>query len=111
MIRCFLAWGLFAVCSVFEQYCSGIGGGDSSVGSVLGLAVLRDAALWVQPSSEPPVEGIFPLELLWVLTPCPLKKPLSDENINQGLLCARMHIQGLCARMHSVARIQKIGKC
>ena len=29
------------------------------------------AALQVQPSSEPPVEGIFPLELSWVLAPFP----------------------------------------
>ena len=33
-----------------------------------------------RPSSEPPVEEIFPLELTWVLTPFP--KTLSDESIN-----------------------------
>ena len=33
----------------------------------VGLTVLRDAAARVQSCSEPPVEGIFPLELVWVL--------------------------------------------
>ena len=37
----------------------------------LGLAVLHDAASWVQSSSESPTEGIFPLELAWALTPFP----------------------------------------
>ena len=37
----------------------------------VGLAVLHDAAAWVRSSSEPLVEGIFPLELTWVLTPSP----------------------------------------
>ena len=40
----------------------------------VGLTVLLDAALWVQSSSEKgffPVEGIFPLEFTWVLTPFP----------------------------------------
>ena len=44
-----------------------------------------------------PVEGIFPLELTWVQTPLP--KTLSDESINQGLVCAHMHF---------IARTQKI---
>ena len=51
--------------------------------------VLRCAASRVPPSSEPPVEGIFPLELTWVLTP--FHKTLSDESINWGLVCAHMH--------------------
>ena len=39
-----------------------VGVQNSSVSSVLGSsAVLRDAALRVLPSSEPPVEEIFPL--------------------------------------------------
>ena len=33
--------------------------------------------------------GYFPLELIWFLTPLP--KTLSDESINQGLVCAHMH--------------------
>ena len=37
----------------------------------LGLTVLRNAALRVRHSSELSVEGIFPLELSWVLTPLP----------------------------------------
>ena len=40
----------------------------------VGLAVLCDAALRVQSSSEPLVEGFFPLELTWVLFPLPRKK-------------------------------------
>ena len=44
------------------------------------------------------VEGIFPLELKWVQTPFP-QKTLSDESINQGLVCAHMHF---------IARTQKI---
>ena len=43
----------------------------------------------VPPSSEPPVEGIFPLELTWVLTPFPTT--LSDKSLNQGLVYACMH--------------------
>ena len=43
-------------------------GADSSVGSVLGS---RYAASRVRPSPEPPVEGIFPLELTWALIPFP----------------------------------------
>ena len=43
----------------------------------------------VRPSPVPPVEGIFPLELIWVLTAFP--KTPSDESINQGLVCAHMH--------------------
>ena len=45
------------------------------------------------------IEGIFPLELIWVLTPFPLKKTLTDESIDRGLVCAHMH---------SIAWIQKI---
>ena len=52
----------------------------------------------VRTSYEPLVEGIFPLELTWVLTPF-LPKTLSDESINRGLVCAHMH---------SIARTQKI---
>ena len=57
-----------------------IGGRDSSVG-VLGLlsCMLRDAALWVWSCSELLVEGIFPLELTWVLTPFP-KNSFGWEN-------------------------------
>ena len=36
-----------------------------------------------------PIEEIFTLELTWVLTPFPQK--LSDESINQDLVCAHMH--------------------
>ena len=39
-----------------------------------------------------PVEGIFPLELTWVLTPFP--QTLSDENINRSPVCAHMHSIG-----------------
>ena len=49
----------------------GGGGGGSSVGKCVGFAGLCNAASRVRPSSEPPVEGIFPLELTWVLTPFP----------------------------------------
>ena len=35
------------------------------------------------------VEGIFPLELAWVLTPFP--KTLFDESVNRGPICAHMH--------------------
>ena len=52
-----------------EVYQMHAAGQTSSVGSVLG--VLRDAASRVQPSSEPRVDGIFPLELAWVLTSIP----------------------------------------
>ena len=44
----------------------------------------------VQPSSVPPEEGIFPLELTWVLTPFP-KNSLERESINRDLVCAPMH--------------------
>ena len=37
----------------------------------VGLAILCDTVLWVQTSSEPLVEGIFPLELTWFLAPFP----------------------------------------
>ena len=37
----------------------------------VGLAVPRNAAPQVWHSSEPAVEGIFPLELTWFLTPFP----------------------------------------
>ena len=43
---------------------------------------MRDAASRLPPSSEPPVEGIFPLELTWLLTPFP--ESLSDPSINRG---------------------------
>ena len=43
-----------------------IRGRYSSVGSELG-----SLACVVRTSSEPPVEGIFHLELTWVLTPFP----------------------------------------
>ena len=43
----------------------------------------------VRPSCEPPVEGMFPLESAWVLTP--FHKTLSDKSINRGLVCAHMH--------------------
>ena len=71
-------------------------GRNSCVGSV-GLAALRDAASRVCPSSEPPVDGVFPLEFTWVLTPFP--KTLSDESMNRG---------PLCAPMHSIVRTQNI---
>ena len=44
------------------------------------MCVLSDAVSQIQPSSEPPEEGICPFELTWVLTPFP--KTLLDENIN-----------------------------
>ena len=51
----------------------------------------------VSPSSEPPVERIFPLELLpCILTPFP--ETLLDESINRGPVCA--HLQ-------SIAKTQK----
>ena len=53
------------------------------------LTVLRDAVSQVCTSSEPPVEGIFPSELSWVLTPFP--KALLDESINWDQVCAHMH--------------------
>ena len=52
----------------------------------------------VQPSSEPPVERIFPLEFTWVLTPFP--ETLLDESINRGGL--------VCAHIHSMAWTQRI---
>ena len=52
---------------------------------------MRDTASRVRPSLGPPVEGIFPLELTWVLNPFP--KTLSDESIN---------------RVHSIEWTQKI---
>ena len=58
-------------------------------GSCVGLAVLRDAVSQVWPSSEPLVEGIFPLELTWVLTLSP--NTLLDESIYQGIVGARVH--------------------
>ena len=64
---------------------------------VAGFPVLPDAASRVRPSSEPPLEGIFPLALTWALTLFP--KAISDESINQGLVCAHMH---------SIARTQKV---
>ena len=51
--------------------------------------VLCGAASWVRPSSEPPVEGIFSLELTRVQIPFP--KTLSDGSINGGLVCTHMH--------------------
>ena len=61
--------------------------------------VLCVAVSWVWSSSERPIEGIFPLELAWVLTPFP--KTLLDESINRGLVCRHMH---------SIAQTQKILK-
>ena len=64
---------------------------------VLGLAVHSVAGsilLW----EYFPVEGIFPLDLTWVQTQFP-QKTLSEESINQGLVCAHMHF---------IARTQKI---
>ena len=51
----------------------------------------------VRTSCEPVAEGIFPLELAWVLTP--FFNALSDESVNPGLVCAHMH---------SIVRTQKI---
>ena len=65
--------------------------------SCVGLAVLLDAASRVRFSSELAIEGIFALELTWVLIPFP--QTLSDESINRSLVCAHMH---------SIARTQKI---
>ena len=48
-----------------------------------------DAGSRVLSFSGPPVEGIFPLELTWLLTLFP--KAISDEGINRGLVCANMH--------------------
>ena len=72
-------------------------GGRNSSLVVFGLAVhsIADSILlW----GNFPVEGIFPLELTWVQTPCP-QKTLSDESINLGLVCAHVHF---------IARTQKI---
>ena len=79
-----MAWGQACLLSQ-----STTGGWNSSVVCV-GLAVLCDLASWVRSSPEPLVEGIFPLEVTWVLL---------DESINRGLLCALMH---------SIVRTQKI---
>ena len=38
-------------------------------GAGIAQLVVCDAALRVLTSSEPPMEGIFPLELTWFLTP------------------------------------------
>ena len=38
-----------------------------------------------------PAEGIFPSQLAWVLTPFPNRNTLSDESVNQGLVCAYTH--------------------
>ena len=56
---------------VVDGPCSTGSDGRKQVCKCVGLAVLRGAALWIQPSSEPPVDGIFPLELTWFLTPFP----------------------------------------
>ena len=73
-------------------------GWNSSVGNGFGSqsCVMRRGRL---DSPESPVEGIFPLEPTCVLTPFPDSKTLSDESINQGLVCAHMH---------SIAQTQKI---
>ena len=66
----------------------------------VGFAVLLDTALWVWSSSEENFsggEGIFPLELIWALTPFPMT--LLDESINRG---------PVCAHMHSITQAQKI---
>ena len=57
--------------------CSGVGIAQS-VGRV-GLAILHDVALRVRSFFESAVEGTFPLELTWVLTPFP--KALLGESI------------------------------
>ena len=60
-------------------------GPEMLVGSMLGSL----CCLMQRPGFDPPlgrtfpVEGIFPLELTWVLSPVP-KKTLSDESINRG---------------------------
>ena len=54
------------------------------------LAVLHDAALQAQTSSEAPVEGISSPGVkpgFWIHS----LKTLLDESINQGLVCAHMH--------------------
>ena len=60
------------------------GGRNSSVSSVLGLLSCMTHYRWFNQRTTAgpchPVEGIFFLELLWVLTPVP--KTLLDESIN-----------------------------
>ena len=61
---------------------------NSSVSSVWARCLAQCSVVGsILPWSE--VEGIFRLELTWVLTPFP--KTLLDESINQGLVCAHMH--------------------
>ena len=64
-------------------------GRSSSVGSVLGSLPCVMQHRGFDPALSCLVEGIFPLELTWFLTPFP--KTLSDESINGGLVCAHMH--------------------
>ena len=61
MVDYYYVWEMTA-----KRFCEHCRGRNSSVGCV--FAVLHDAAAQVRFSSKPPVEGIFPLELTWVLT-------------------------------------------
>ena len=54
------------------------GGGDSSVGSVLGSLSCLMQHHGFDPARSSPVKENFPLELAWVLTPFP--RTLSDES-------------------------------
>ena len=54
------------------------------------------------PSLSLQIEGIFPLELTWVLTPFP--KTLSAESINQGLVCVHIPLHRLKTSWHSCPR-------
>ena len=80
-----------AACNILRisevRYTEITGGRNSSVGSVLGSlpCVMQHRGL------EPPLNLrliFFPLELAWFLHS---PKPLSDESINRGLVCAHMH--------------------
>ena len=73
----------------------------------IGLAVLPDAVLPVWASSEPLVEGIFPLELTWVLNPLP--KTLSAESINQDVVCA--HMQSIAQTPKILTFMSQTGEC
>ena len=74
------------------------------VGSVLGALF----CLMQRRGFHPPPRTIFPLELTWVLTQFP-PKTLSDESINQGLVCAHMHSIALTQKI--LTFMSKTGEC
>ena len=73
---------------------------NSLAGSVLGsLSCMMQHCRFDPPRSHL-VKGIFPLELIWALTPLPTT--LSDESRNRSKVCTHMH---------SIEQTQKILTC